>query len=109
MAAEKLGFPVILAAHDHELYLEEIEGCKIIKTGMDANAIAVVDIVWISDDRDEVPNIEIQVYDTADFEPDPDCTVAMKEHNKPVDALNSGTTHPMTLSLALNLTLPQVS
>ncbi len=41
MARKKMGFPILIGAHDHDPYLELIEGCYVVKTGADAVNAAV--------------------------------------------------------------------
>ncbi|AFY58913.1 5'-nucleotidase/2',3'-cyclic phosphodiesterase-like hydrolase [Rivularia sp. PCC 7116] len=43
--------PVILGGHEHEVYIEEIAGSRIVKSGQDANNIIVVDIWWSIDGK----------------------------------------------------------
>eukprot|EP00961_Rhodomonas_salina_P040814 548433-Rhodomonas_salina.1 len=38
--------PLLIAAHDHEPYQEEVAGCKILKTGSDGDNIGICDIEW---------------------------------------------------------------
>ena len=59
--AEDGQVPLIIGAHDHEPYHESVEGCQIIKTGCDAQAIAVIDIVWQSLEQEEVPKVYIEM------------------------------------------------
>eukprot|EP00961_Rhodomonas_salina_P188144 2538969-Rhodomonas_salina.1 len=37
-------FPLIIGAHDHEPYAEEVGGSKVLKTGSDAKAVGICDI-----------------------------------------------------------------
>jgi hypothetical protein len=37
-------FPLLMGGHDHESYLEEVNGSQIIKTGMNAQKAAIIDI-----------------------------------------------------------------
>ncbi len=50
MASKRIGFPLLVAAHDHDPYVEEIEGCWIVKTGCDAVKAGIIDIIWPSAD-----------------------------------------------------------
>ena len=59
MAEAGLGVPLIIGAHDHQPYQETVNGCQIIKTGMDAVNIAIIDIVWGSPE-DSAPSITIR-------------------------------------------------
>eukprot|EP01041_Mallomonas_annulata_P005101 gene5101-10203_t len=72
-------FPVILGGHDHEIYFEDIDGCKIIKTGADANKIAIVEVTWLNK-TDTKPTVSIQLKDAKEYEPDPIVQAAIIEN-----------------------------
>jgi len=59
LAKEKIGFPLILGGHDHDPFLETIENCTIVKTGMDAKKIAVIEIIWNTAAGSEQPVIKV--------------------------------------------------
>lgn len=40
--------PVILGGHDHELYVEEVDGVLVVKVGQDAEKCGIVDVFWDS-------------------------------------------------------------
>lgn len=60
---------LLMTGHDHEPYLENINGCQIIKTGMDAHQAAVIDIRW--EDDMQLPSIQVQMIPTKEFPADP--------------------------------------
>lgn len=81
--------PLILGGHDHEIFLESVEGIQIVKTGMDAKHVAVIDIMWNdNDDNDDIktstilppPTVTVTMVDTLDFEPDPDIQQRVQGH-----------------------------
>ena len=39
-------FPVIIGGHDHQPYLQTVNGCVVTKQGADATIIGVVDLTW---------------------------------------------------------------
>jgi len=41
--------PIILAAHDHEIYIEQVDKTMVFKTGADAKHIGIVDLYWTAD------------------------------------------------------------
>jgi 2',3'-cyclic-nucleotide 2'-phosphodiesterase (5'-nucleotidase family) len=43
--------PIILAAHDHEVYIDEAGASTIVKVGMDCEQIGIVDIWWSEDGK----------------------------------------------------------
>ncbi len=48
LAQKNIGFPVIIGGHDHEPYCEVVNGCHVVKSGMDGENILVIDISWAS-------------------------------------------------------------
>ena len=61
----QFNFPIIIGGHDHEPFLEQ----GLVKTGMDAENAAIIDIQWPVDGGK--PNISVTLHKTADFAPDP--------------------------------------
>src|SRR5262249_46053061 len=39
-------FPIIIAGHDHELSIDEIEGTWVVKAGSEAASVVVIDLAW---------------------------------------------------------------
>jgi 2',3'-cyclic-nucleotide 2'-phosphodiesterase (5'-nucleotidase family) len=77
LAEKRIGFPVIIGGHDHDVYIETIAGCQIVKTGINAEHIAVCDITW-RDPAARAPEVAVRLHD-ASFYP-PDQTVAQTVH-----------------------------
>jgi len=69
-AAAKKNFPIIIGGHDHEPYFEDVDGCKIVKTGMDGTKIAIIELLWLSKAATK-PDVSVQVVEAKKFEPDP--------------------------------------
>jgi len=65
LAQEQIGFPLILGGHDHEPFLESINGCTIVKTGMDGKQIAVIELVWDSVESSG-PRVSVQLKNATD-------------------------------------------
>ncbi len=86
LAAMKVGFPLIVGGHDHEPYNEVIEGCQIIKTGIDAKNIAICELTWASADV-KVPTVSVSMYPASHFEPDAEVTACVKKHKKVIEEL----------------------
>ena len=59
-------FPLIIGGHDHEVYMENIAGCQIIKTGMDAKNVAICDIYWPNSETKRV-NISTNLFEIETF------------------------------------------
>ena len=73
-------FPVILGGHDHSPFLEVINECPIVKTGMDAHNVSVIDLVW-SDRNEKFPDVSTQMVAVRRFEPEPVMQVMVKENS----------------------------
>ena len=43
--------PVILGGHEHEIYIEKVDGSLIVKAGADATNVVVVDLWWDASDQ----------------------------------------------------------
>jgi hypothetical protein len=85
MASQKLGFPVLVAAHDHDPYIEEIEGCWVVKVGSDAKYAGVIDLVWPSaDTAGEKPVVTVNMVTCADYQESRELTLLAKHHNRGV-------------------------
>ena len=71
--------PLIIGGHDHESYLETINGCTVIKTGADGKKIAIIDVVWSAGD-DAPPVITVDLRDCKDWAADGAVTEATEKH-----------------------------
>ncbi|KAJ3029973.1 UNVERIFIED_CONTAM: hypothetical protein HDU68_010550 [Siphonaria sp. JEL0065] len=80
-------FPVIVGGHEHEPFLENINGSQIIKTGIDANQFSVIDIEWTS--ASATPTVTIALKDTKDYQPKPDVQASIDKHLRAVDLLRA--------------------
>jgi len=67
--AEIMGdsIPIVLGGHDHEPYLETINGCTIVKTGADAKKIGIVELFWTDDKKDTKPQVKVTMKDCTDY------------------------------------------
>jgi len=74
-------FPFILGGHDHSPYIEVVADCPIIKTGMDAHNVSIVDMVWESS-SEKFPEISYQLAPVKTFEQDQDLLADVKAHSK---------------------------
>ncbi|CAE7667416.1 unnamed protein product [Symbiodinium microadriaticum] len=54
--ARSNGIHAVLGGHDHTEYLDQHNGCVLLKTGMDAQRVGVVDLLWQGDK--DVPTID---------------------------------------------------
>lgn len=67
--AELMGdsIPIVLGGHDHEPYLETINGCTIVKTGADAKKIGIVELFWADDKKDTRPQVKVVMKECTDY------------------------------------------
>lgn len=78
-------FPLILGGHDHTVFDEIHNGTRVIKTGMDAEFAAIIDIQWRAEE--EQPSIHVELKATADFAPDATVVERIRCHEKILDRL----------------------
>lgn len=60
--------PVIVGGHEHEIYIEKIEGSLIVKAGADAVNVVVVDVWW---DASEQCHTAVHMLPASHFDADP--------------------------------------
>jgi 2',3'-cyclic-nucleotide 2'-phosphodiesterase (5'-nucleotidase family) len=94
-------FPIILGGHDHEMYDETVRGSRILKTGMDGDHAAIIDVVWEigSDDFDtddngnnrqnSSPEISVAMVRTDSYPPDKQVAKLVESHEKVLEELES--------------------
>lgn len=109
LAKMGLGVPLILGGHDHEPFLEtytpstglvdhlpksatprSLGGCTIVKTGMDAESIAICDVVW-RDATAALPEVSVSLKGAKDYAEDPAVAEVIGSHAKVLDELHSST------------------
>jgi len=87
-AQAQMGFPLIIGAHDHDPYLEEVAGATIVKTGADATMAAVIDITW--PDAPEATGqvkVKVDLIETKRYPAHPEISAAVKKHLRAVEEL----------------------
>jgi len=105
MARLQMGFPLLVAAHDHDPYVETIEGCTIVKTGMDAENAAIVDILWESGETPgERPKIKVELVKCSEYHANQELVKIMQEHNRPLEEIESAYLCEIDVSLSLKST-----
>ena len=105
MTAMGHGFPVVLGGHDHEEYTERANGSVIVKAGIDAEKVVVIDLIWAAGSPKGVPPTEVIVsYErlatggggvgaASTFVPDPAAVKRMQRWMQPIDELKVATLH----------------
>ena len=78
MCGEGTKMPLIVGGHDHEPYLENINGCTVVKTGADGKKIAVIDVKWVGDSTPPIVTVDLR--DCKDWPADPAVAAAMEKH-----------------------------
>lgn len=89
--AEECGadFPIIIGGHDHQPYLETVNGCVITKQGADSTLIGVVDLTWASQETPGgAPAVEVKQLPSTDFAPEPECEKLVERHKQVLKALD---------------------
>lgn len=106
--AETTLFPLIIGGHDHDVYLErftmpskawtdhtqtraiegDVSGNTIIKTGKDAQNIAICDLTWEDDLPNTLPRVSISLKKASAYEELGEVKATVKKHNRIVEELN---------------------
>ena len=79
--------PVLLAGHDHEMYIDEAGASTIVKVGCDAEKIGFVDIWW-----DAEGNVQSSVFavPATEFPKEPECDKFGSQQDAFVENMMSG-------------------
>jgi 2',3'-cyclic-nucleotide 2'-phosphodiesterase (5'-nucleotidase family) len=81
-------FPIVVGAHDHEPYDETWEGSRIIKTGMDGDRTAIIDIKWKSP-KDKKPEVTVDMVTTQSYPPDRNILKVVQGHKRVLNELEA--------------------
>ena len=81
MANLGLGFPLILGAHDHSVFVGEHgpDKCQILKGGADAHNAIIIDITW-PDQHCTSPLVKWELVEAKRWEPDRELAELCKKH-----------------------------
>ena len=72
-------FPIIIGGHDHDICVEEVNGCTIVKAGQNATHIAICDIIW-PDATSTKPTITVTMKEASSYPPDPEVKELVSKH-----------------------------
>ncbi|WP_437675743.1 5'-nucleotidase C-terminal domain-containing protein [Sorangium sp. So ce131] len=88
-------FPVILGGHEHEVSLDDVDGCRVIKAGTEAVSAAVVDLVWPAEappaGEPDLPAVAVRLELVADYPEDPAMRARVDRHMQIVRDLDAAT------------------
>lgn len=88
-------FPLIIAGHDHELLVDDIDGCWVVKAGSEAASAVVVDLVWPAEappaGTPDLPAVTLAVHPVGEFPEDPDMRARVDRHLLNVHKLDTAT------------------
>ncbi|MGH7633355.1 MAG: metallophosphoesterase, partial [Gemmatimonadaceae bacterium] len=88
-------FPLIIAGHDHELLVEEVEGCWVVKAGSEAASAVVVELVWPAEapptGAPDLPTVTLAVHSVGEFPEDSEMRARVDRHLLGVHKLDTAT------------------
>jgi 2',3'-cyclic-nucleotide 2'-phosphodiesterase (5'-nucleotidase family) len=87
-------FPIIIGGHDHEVYDETVEGSRVIKTGMDGDNTAIIDITWddtvsTSSSTATAPDIKVNIIRTDTYPAHESLVQRVESHERILHELHS--------------------
>eukprot|EP01059_Diplonema_ambulator_P034956 TRINITY_DN8089_c0_g1_i3.p1 TRINITY_DN8089_c0_g1~~TRINITY_DN8089_c0_g1_i3.p1 ORF type:complete len:591 (+),score=233.91 TRINITY_DN8089_c0_g1_i3:50-1822(+) len=69
-------FPLVMGGHDHTVFHEIVNGSTLLKVGMDADRIGVIDITLGSG----APEVDVQLVETKNYAADEEVAALVKKH-----------------------------
>jgi 2',3'-cyclic-nucleotide 2'-phosphodiesterase (5'-nucleotidase family) len=88
-------FPIIIAGHDHEVIIDDVDGCRIIKAGAEAAQAVVVDLVWPADapppGAPDLPAVTLMLQEVHELPEDPAMRARVDRHMSSVHRLDEAT------------------
>lgn len=84
-------FPVICGGHDHMWVNEERYGTTIVKAGQDAEKVAVIDLEWFTDFKDETPQVTVTMKSPHAYLQNPAVVATVNTCNNLIEELNHAT------------------
>jgi 5'-nucleotidase len=85
--AAAIPLPVIVGGHEHVPFLEHVAATWIAKSGMNADAACVTDVVWRSDSRNDTPLVTVMREPVADYPEDVELRARVDAHMARVSML----------------------
>jgi len=88
-------FPLIIAGHDHELLVDEVDGCWVVKAGSEAASAVVVELVWTAEPplagAPDLPAVTLAVHPVGEFPEDPAMRARVDRYLQSVHKLDTAT------------------
>lgn len=88
-------FPIVIAGHEHEVLVENLDGCWVIKAGAEAATAVVVDLSWPAaappPGTPDLPTVTLKLQDVNDFPEDPAMRERVDRHMASVRKLDRAT------------------
>ncbi|WP_437905889.1 5'-nucleotidase C-terminal domain-containing protein [Sorangium sp. So ce327] len=88
-------FPVILGGHEHEVILDDVDGCWVVKAGTDAESAAIIDLVWPvlapPAGAPDLPAVTVRIEEVGAYPEDPAMRARVDRHMQIVRDLDAAT------------------
>ncbi|WP_437296597.1 5'-nucleotidase C-terminal domain-containing protein [Sorangium sp. So ce426] len=88
-------FPVILGGHEHEVILDDVDGCWVVKAGTDAESAAIIDLVWPAmappAGVPDLPAVTVRIEEVGAYPEDPAMRARVDRHMQIVRDLDAAT------------------
>ncbi|WP_437547668.1 5'-nucleotidase C-terminal domain-containing protein [Sorangium sp. So ce367] len=88
-------FPVILGGHEHEVILDDVDGCWVVKAGTDAESAAIIDLVWPAmappAGVPDLPAVTVRIEEVGAHPEDPAMRARVDRHMQIVRDLDAAT------------------
>ncbi|WP_438034158.1 5'-nucleotidase C-terminal domain-containing protein [Sorangium sp. So ce204] len=88
-------FPVILGGHEHEVILDDVDGCWVVKAGTDAESAAIIDLVWPAmappAGVPDLPAVTVRIEEVGAYPEDPAMRERVDRHMQIVRDLDAAT------------------
>ncbi|WP_437896791.1 5'-nucleotidase C-terminal domain-containing protein [Sorangium sp. So ce124] len=88
-------FPVILGGHEHEVMLDDVNGCWVVKAGTDAESAAIIDLVWPAKappaGAPDLPAVTVRIEEVGAYLEDPAMRARVDRHMQIVRDLDAAT------------------
>jgi len=89
------GFPIIIAGHEHEVLIDDVEGCWVIKAGAEAASAVVVELVWPAEappaGEPDLPTVTLKLQEVSELPEDLELRARVDRHMLAVRKLDGAT------------------